>query len=165
MAERFITKTEHIGAVTGYTNIKDITLSCAAETFAANDLVADAQEIKGAFRVPGGTGIVHAVRLLDDDDQGTDLDLYFVGASDSWGTEGSALAPTDAEAAEIFGSVSIESGDYTDLIASQEATKTNLNIPVKAPDDGTSLWIVAVTRGTPTYTASGLHVRVTILLD
>lgn len=162
---KFIERTEHIGAVTGYTHIVDVTLSAAAEAYTANDLVADTQEIVGAVRVAGGSGVINFVRLLDGDDQGAAMDLYFVGASDSWGTEGGAVAPTDAEAAEIFGSVSIAASEYTDLIASQEATKPNQNIPFKAPDGSTSIWVVAVTRGTPTYTASGLKLRLGIYLD
>ena len=153
-----------LGVVTGDTQILDVTLSLDTSAYVTGDLLADAQEIKFAVREGNATGMIQSVTLLDKDDKAVDLDLYFTNDSTSWGTENSALAVTDAIADSIYGIVSIVSTDYTDLVGSQIVFKNNLGMIVKGDSAG-SLYVAAACRGSVTYTASGITLRIGILRD
>jgi hypothetical protein len=98
------------------------------------------------------------VTVLDKDDQAADFDLIFLDAATSIGTEDAAVDITDAEAEDVIGCVSIVAADYVDLIANQVATKTGIGLEMKT-DGSTSLYVAGVTRGTPTYSASGVIIK------
>lgn len=153
------------GAVGGITVVKDITLSLDTNAYADGDLLADVQEILNVMRYPGGTAILQSVRVLDKDDQGAAFDIYITDVSTTWGTENAAVGPSDAVADSILGSVSVTASDYTDLANSQEATIRNIGLPVKAAAESTSLYVACVSRGAPTYTASGVTIIFGFLLD
>lgn len=158
-------RTEHIGAVTGLSNLVKVNLSLSESAYADGDLLADAQEIADVFTAHNQTAILHSIVLLDKDDQGEALDLYFTNSATSWGTENAAGAPSDAVADDIQGHVSIAGGDYNDLTNSQIVTKSNLGIVLKANSSGTSLYVAAISRGTGTYSASGIQLTLGLLLD
>lgn len=146
------------------TAIVDITLSLDTSQYASGDVLAATQEVANAVPIATGTAILQSVFLLDKDDQGQPLDLVFLDVSGSIGTENAAAGPTDAVAATILGVVEIAAADYVDLANSQIAVRTNLGIVVK-PASGTSLYIAAISRGTGTYTASGITLKLGFLQD
>lgn len=150
----------------GYTSYNEVTLTLDTSAYAANDVLADTQEIANAVRYDGGTGIIHSCTLLDKDDNGEAIDVYFLRTNVSMGTKNSAISITDANADEILGFAEILAADYKDLVASQLAQATNLGITARAATDSTSLYVAAVLRsGTPTYTASGITLKIGILQD
>lgn len=143
-----------------------ITLTVSADTsaYADNDLLFDTQELPGAFRRNGGSSLIHSVTLIDQDDQGVAIDLVFLDDSGSLGTENSAVSVTDAVAQGIAGYVSIVAADYTDLVNSQVATVRGVGLQVQAASSDSSLYVAGIVRsGTPTYTASGLILKVGVL--
>lgn len=162
---KFHSKTEHIGAVGGLTHLVKVTLTLDTNAYADGDLMADAQEIANAVQTPGGTAVLQSVRVLDKDDQGAAFDIYITDSSTTWGTENAAAGPSDTVADSILGSVSVAASDYTDLANSQEATIKNIGLPVKAAAESTSLYVACVSRGAPTYTASGVTIIFGFLLD
>lgn len=143
---------------------KEVTLSTDTSAYASGDLIADAQIVEVVTRANNVPCVLHSVAVLDEDDQGAAFTIYFVRGSASWGTENSAPNISDANARNICGWVDVETGDYKDVGGSKIAFKNNQNIGC-APVDGSDDLYVAVVNGsgTPTYTASGLKLRLFFL--
>jgi hypothetical protein len=142
--------------------VKDLVLSLDTSQYADGDVLADTQELTDAVRVSGGTGVIHSILVQDDDDQGAALDIVILDTNTSIGTENSASTMADND--NILGTVEVTGSDYVDMANSQHATMTNVGIVVKAKFDR-SLFIAAMSRGTGTYTASGITLRIGLLLD
>lgn len=144
----------------------DVTLSLDTNIYASGDLLADTQAVASAVRLADGKGILHSVTVIDEDDQGVAFDLYFLSANNTLGSENSAPSISDANARDILGIVSIATADYKDLGGVKVAIKTGLNIIIKGAAASTSIHVAAVNgSGTPTYTASGIKLRVGIVQD
>ena len=147
------------------TDLLSLTLSLNTGQYASGDVLAATQELASAVRVPGGTGVIQSIRLLDKDDNGGALDLVFLQPNVSLGTENAAVSISDANADQIIGIVSITAADYVDLVNSQLVTKTNVGLAVEAASGATSLYVGAISRDTKTYTASGITLLIGILQD
>ena len=147
------------------TTVITLTLSLDTNIYAAGDVLAAVQEVASVVPIAGGTATLQDVVLLDQDDQGQPLDLFLLNATGSFGAENAAAAPTDAVAATIVAAVEIAAADYIDLANSQIAIRSNLGIVCKCTSAATSLFLVAITRGTPTHTASGIVVQLAFLQD
>lgn len=153
-------------ATVGKTTYIDVTLSLDTSAYAAGDLLADTQAIANMTRVADLGGVLQTIQIIDKDDQGAAFDIYFLDANNTFGTENSAPSITDANAAAIFGKVSVATTDYTDLGGVRVATISNCGLAVK-PVSGTNGGYLAVINGsgTPTFTASGVVLRLGILQD
>ena len=144
---------------TYYPRCVEVTLTTFAGALADNDIAADFQEVTGFFSKAGECTTIHSMTLIDEDDQGQELDILCSRTGGTLGSEDAAVSISDANAREVQRVAAIATADYVDLIGCQIATKTNLDVIVGG-GDSTSLWIGAVVRsGTPTYTASGLKLR------
>ena len=121
--------------------------------------------VASAVRVAAGKAVLHSLILNDKDDQGAALDVLILRTNVSLGTENAAPSITDANANEVLGIISVISTDWIDLGGCKVATKTNLGLIVEAGAASTSLYIAAITRGTPTHTASGIVVKLGLLRD
>lgn len=150
----------------GLTTFVDVTLSLDTSAYASGDVLADTQVVTNATRVADLGGIIHSVEVIDQDDQGAAFDIYFLDSNVSMGTENSAPNISDANAAKIMARVQVGTGDYYDLGGVKIADMTGLGRIVK-PASGTRNIYVAVVNGTgtPTYTASGIILRIGILQD
>lgn len=150
----------HLGTVTGHLSLIEVTLSLDTAIYADGDLLADTQVVTNAMRVNDALGVLKSVLLVDEDDQGVALDLVFLSANNTLGTENAVPSISDANAREILGTVNIATGDYVDLGGVRVATKRDLNLMVKPATGTRNLYVAAITRGgTPTYTASGIRLR------
>lgn len=145
--------------------IVEVTLTPDTSQVVDGDLAADTQVVTGAMRAPNYKGILQSVHALDEDDQGVAIDLVWLDANVSLGTENSAVAITDANARSILGITRIGSGDWIDLGGSRSATLTGLGLVVKPATDTPNLYVAAIVRGTATYTAAGLKLRIGFLQD
>jgi hypothetical protein len=152
----------HLGQVSGHLVLVDVTLSLDTNVYADGDVLAATQEVASALRVNDGLGLLRSVQVLDEDDQGEDFDLIFLGADVSIGTENDAVSVSDENARQIEGRVMIEAADYYDMGGCQIATKEGLGLVLEAASGDTSIYLAAVSRGTGTYTASGLRLRLGI---
>jgi hypothetical protein len=143
----------------------DVTLSLDTSAYASGDVLADTQEIANAVRIDGGRGILQSLTVLDEDDQGLEFDLIFLRANKSLGTENSAPNISDANARDIIGVVNVSADDYVDLGGCRIATVRNIGLLLEAVAGSTSLYVGAITRGAPTYSASGIKIRIGLLWD
>jgi len=141
----------------------DLTLSLDTDAYADGDVLAAAQELALAVRASGSTGVIQSIVVIDQDDQAQALDIVISDSTITLGTENSAVSISDADAAKILGIVEVSTSDYVNLVNSQLATKTNLGIVIMP--DSASLYISAISRGTGTYSASGIVLRFGILTD
>lgn len=149
-----------VGGVT----LVDVTLSLDTGAYANGDLLADTQAVANAVRVNDGTGILHSVMIIDEDDNGAAFDLYFLSANNTLGSENSAPSITDAHSRDILCRVSVATADYADLGGVKVAQLHSLNRIIKGVSGGTSIYVAAVNgTGTPTYTASGVKLRIGII--
>jgi hypothetical protein len=151
-----------IGAV----KIIPVTLSLDTSAYSSGDLLADTQAVAGAVRENDGTGILHSVTVIDEDDQGVAFDLYFLSANNTLGSENSAPSISDANARDILTRVPIAAADYTDLGGVKIAEVHGLNRLIQGASGSTSIYVAAVNgSGSPTFSASGLKLRIGIIQD
>jgi len=145
--------------------IKEVTLTLnAGVAYATGDVLANTQEIADAMKEDGGIAVIHSIALLDKDDQGQALDLVFLKTNVSLGVENSAVSITDLNADEILGIIEIAATDYVDLVNSQHVTKEGLGIVVESASDSKSLFVGVISRGNGTYSASGITLKIGLLL-
>jgi hypothetical protein len=157
------TKLDTLHADIGNFALVDVTLTLDTSAYANGEVLADTQIVAGALRVTNGTGRLQSITLIDEDDQGAALDLYFLSANNSFGTENGAVTISDASARDIIAFVAINTGDYRDLGGVKVANLNSLNRVIKAATGTTSIYVAAVNgSGTPTFTASGLKLRLGI---
>lgn len=157
----------HIGQVSGHSTIVNITPVLSTDAYGAGDLLFDATEIASACRVATGKALATSIAIIDKDDQGAAMDLYFWSAECDMGTTNSAVAVADdANLALYLGHYSVAAGDYKDLGPGKVAIVKSSDLGfLAAADSGTSLYLGGVTQGTPTHTSSGLVLRVGLMQD
>lgn len=136
-----------------------VTPTLDTSIYANNDLLFDRIEVSALSRERDGIVVVDSVTLIDKDDQGTAVDLYFSDDSGTWGTFNAAISVTDAIADGVQGVVAVAAADFKDLINNQVAHFNDVGIAIKQASSG-SIWVIgAVRSGTPTYTAAGIVLR------
>ncbi len=149
----------------GHTKTVDVTFSLDTSAYAAGDVLAESQVIAGCMRVANGTGVLGGFVLLDEDDQGAELDVVFLSENVSIGTENAAVAVSDAHARSVLGIVKVSADAWVDLGGARVATLLNVNVPVRPAADTNDVHVALVTRGTPTHSAGGIRGRFTFFQD
>lgn len=113
-----------------------------------------------AVRATGGTGTIRKMVIIDKDVQSIALELWLFSATVTPAAANAAHSISDADAALCIGV--IPSGTYyASALNSIAVSSPTLPILVAA----TTLFGILVTRGTPTYTASGLTIALQISQD
>lgn len=137
----------------------DVTLVCDTSILADGDVICATAEIPNAVADSGGSATLDSVLLIDEDDQGVQVDLVFLRSNVSLGTVNGAPNISDANSRELLGFVEVFAADYSDYGGVQIASLHDIRLQL-SPLVGTSLFVSAISRGgTPTYTASGLKLR------
>jgi hypothetical protein len=133
-----------------------------ADQYDSGDVLFDAAEIASAVRVAGGKAVLQSIVVIDRDDQKIEMDLVFLGASQSLGTKDAAPDIDDTEALDIQGIVKIGDSSnwpYVNLGGVSIATRTGIGLLLEAASDATSLFVAAITRGAPTHSTGGLRIK------
>jgi hypothetical protein len=139
----------------------DVTLVSDVAILATGDVITDTATIAGAVREAGGTGQLRSIIVIDEDDQGQAFDIVFFGATQSLGAKNGVPNITDAAARDILGHIAVLTTDFSDLGGVRIATKIVADtLVLKAATGAKDLFCSLICRsGTPTYTASGLKLR------
>ena len=139
-------------------NVYEVTPVLETSILADNDVFFVPIEIPQVFE-KGLPRFLDSIVVLDGDDQNTDFDLVFSNATVTLGTLNSAVSISDADAAKVIGATSMLAASHAfDLINSILFVKTGIGLVLKGTTN--SLWVSGVVRsGTPTYTASGMKIR------
>ncbi|UYN96594.1 MAG: hypothetical protein KIT25_06580 [Enhydrobacter sp.] len=151
--------------VAGIGAVLEATLALDTNIYADGDVLSDTVEIAGAFRVAGGTLDIVGAIVHDEDDQGAALDLILLDANQSLGTRNAAPDISDANGRKIVARIPVGAGDFYDFGAFKRAEVAVFPKKVKAGAESTSLFLSAISRGTGTYTASGVRVRLMVAKD
>ncbi len=147
-------------------DLLDVTLSADTGIMASGDVIADTQVITDAMGTDGGRGVLESLVLIDPDDQGAALDLYFLDSNHTVGAENSAPGISDANALTLLGFIPVATGDYKDLGGVRVVCLRNLGLRLKATVASRDLYIAAVNgTGTPTYAGGAITVRLGIRWD
>ena len=93
-----------------------------------------------------------SVTVIDKDDQGGALDLWFINGNISLGTANSAPNISDANAVALIGRVPIAAADYYDLGDAKAACIKNVGLLLPQ-----YCYVSAISRDAKTYSASGLR--------
>jgi hypothetical protein len=140
--------------------VTGVTPVCDTSIYASGDLLFDSTAIAGVSGISGKPVKLTSIIVLDEDDNAAaGLDLYIVGANNTWGTVNSAPTITDALARDIQGHIAVASGDFKDIGGSKIACIENIGIICQPASGSTTLYVAGVTGGTPTQTASGLKLK------
>lgn len=153
-----------IGQVGGSTviTVNDLVLDTAI--YATGDVLADIFVITGAIRPGAGTSTITDITVIDKDNQSQPFDLVFFDRTFTLtGAKNAAWAVSDADIVNCLGVASITAGDYIALSTNSVAQKNNINITVNSQTK--DIYVGTISRGTGTYTAGGLRVRVKISQD
>ena len=138
-----------------------VTPTLDTSIYANGDLLFDATVITSACLTTGGRVELVSLLVLDEDDQGTAIDLYITQLSASWGSINSPPAISDANARGIQGYIPIAAADFKDLGGCRIAQpRVAQAIGVICESTGSANLYIAgvVNSGTPTYTASGIKI-------
>jgi hypothetical protein len=155
----------HLGEVGGNTSVFAVTFSLDTSAYASGDVLADSQQMDACLRKADGSGLLQSVVLNDKDDQGQALDIVILSANVSIGTENSAVSVSDTDADNILAIISVQASDWIDLGGCRVASLQNLGVAVKAVSGTDDLYVALISRGTGTYTASGITARFGFLRD
>ena len=132
--------------------------------YATGDVLADTAVINLGAHLPTipRRGLIEGVTVLDRDDTGAAFDLVFLDANVPLGTVNNPPTITDAAAEDIIAVIPV--GTFVDVGGAQVARPIFDPIPF-ALDPGASLAIAAISRGTGTYTAAGIRVKLLIRVE
>lgn len=151
--------------VVGLSTRVGVVLTTTTDALTAGEVVADTQEIANVMRENAGTGLLHSLSVVDKDDQGAALTLFFLNSSASLGTENSTPSIGDSDAETILGWVDVSAADYKDLGGVRVASVKNVGLGLQSGAATTSIYVAVTTSGTPTYATSGLELYLHVLRD
>jgi len=139
-----------------------VTVTLDTSIYASGDLLFDATAITGASLSSGGQCELVSVSVLDEDDQGTAIDLYVTNLSTTWGSLNAAVNISDAVGRGIQAYIPIAAADFKDLggcRVAQPRIAQNVGV-ICETSGGTSLYVAGVcASGTPTYTSAGVRIN------
>lgn len=132
--------------------------------YALKDAVGGLLTFANAVRASGGSGLLHAVQVVDKGQQMKDLELMLFDRSITAPTDNAVFDPTDTELTQSVGRVDLSAGYYSDFSDNSIATREGLGLEFVL--NGTDLFGVLVARGTPTFTSTtDIVVTLTIVQD
>ena len=149
-------------------DIVSITPGTTTNACSDGEIIWDNEKLENLVGVKGGSCILQSISILDDDDHGGAIDLVFLSASGSLGTEGGAISVDDDASAvpgTILGVVTVS--NYMDGVNWKFGHKENIGLVLKAASDSRDIYVAAINRsgGALTWTAAGLHLKVGVVQD
>lgn len=148
-------------AAVGSTKTITVTPPLDTSAYASGDHVGGLMTFAGAFRATGAGGTLHAIEIIDGASQSASLDLFIFDQSVTPNADNTPFHVTDADMAKLVGVVA--SGAYYSAASNCATVMRGLGLSIAGVS--TSLYGLLCSRGTPTYAASSLTVRLTILQD
>ncbi len=159
--------TKKIGA---YSTVLTATPAVDTSAYGDGDLIGLSEiALPLAVRSDGlkpASGIIQAVIVTDLADQSADLDVYFFDRelTNTSFSDNDAWDVSDVDLLTLIGVASLTS--HRSLSDNSNSQLLNIGLPFVLPATSHTLYVVLVSRGTPTFgTASDLTLRVAILQD
>lgn len=154
----------------GKTDVFTVTPACTSDQLHDGDVLAATAAITGFFLENDGLAKITDIQVTDIDNNGASIDVYLFNAATSLGALHAAGALNDAGMLTLLGYVVVTSSDYiqnfTDVAKSiyLDTSYGGWYIPtwIKAGSSDDDLYLGIVGHGTPTFTASGLQLRISV---
>ena len=83
----------------------DVTLLCDTTAYAANDVLVATQRIPNAMRDIDYPGVLQTVTMIDEDNQGAAMDVYFLDANVNFGRFNQLPTLTGVSARMYYGEI------------------------------------------------------------
>lgn len=139
-------------------------LASFATPYSSGDVLGALNTISGAVLSGKGACVVDSIVVLDDANQKSSVDLIFFDSApvNTVGADNAAYALNDADLDKVLGRISVLNTDYvSSSTTNAEATLRNQGLLLEAAAGSTTLYILAVSRGTPTYgNAGSLRIKI-----
>lgn len=135
--------------------------------YASGDRLGSVVELSECGR-SGALAKLLALTVIDNADQKAAVDLLVFNqdpTADISSADNAAFAISAAGAAKLIGTVSVAAADYVDIGAqsiAQVAVSDVIGRLGITPNKEGKLWVVLVSRGTPTYLATSLALRLVL---
>lgn len=148
----------HLKVSSGSGVVVELTPVLDTNIYADNDVLFISTEIAGVSDMQGGVVKLVSAVLFDGDDQGTEVEVFLTTNSTTPGTINGAISAADTVLDDIVGRLHFST--FNDLINSQNSVLTGQDQIIQLGSGSTSLYAFGVVRsGTPTYTASGMKLK------
>lgn len=145
-------------------NIITQTPTVTAGAYSANDAVGE----KLTFTGCPNDGLIHSVVIVDNSEQGVELDLVLFSQDFTGVADNAAFSVSDADAANVITVINIPIANYKDIGGQKVAVVENKSIPFKLTETTSTklgrIYGQLITRGTPTYVATtDITVKLSVL--
>lgn len=141
--------------------IHDVILTTDTNAYSGGDVLAATQEIAEFFEKAGGEARIDSMQILDKDNQTLPMSIFFMDTNVALGTENAAPNMSDADAEHIVAMVPVASADFVALAAlNKTAHIGNIGKIVKAAAGSRSIYIGAITSGTPTLASGTIRLKI-----
>jgi hypothetical protein len=126
--------------------------------YATGDCLGPLQTIASVARYTGGSGMLRSITIVDKTQaQRAAIDLVFFDRTVTTAANNAPFACSDADMLFCLGVVAVATGDYNTAWPGTPLNSVATKIVADGlplPLSGTSLFVQAVVRGTPTYTST-----------
>jgi len=137
------------------TRIQSTPTISSGAAYATGDVLGTLQTLANAARISGGSGTVLSVTVLDKTQaQRANIDLLFFDRTVTVAADNAPVAMSDADMANCLGVISLTTYNTAWPGTPLNSVETTLAVNLPFVLSGTSLFVVAVVRGTPTYTST-----------
>lgn len=106
--------------------------------------------------------IIRSINVIDLEKQNAAFDIMLFNALPTVASaDNAAIDISDAEVTKLVGVVPVATGDYTTAFAGcGQATKANVGLVVQTAELDNTLYMLLVSRGSPTYAAGSLVIKI-----
>lgn len=144
----------------------NVTPTLDTNIYASGDLLFNPTLISAEFWPNSHqVAILQSLTIIDDGAESQALDLIFLRAGTSWGTLNATAAPSAAIVATVVGELSIASADYVSLGTNGSVVSmSNIGLSLFGDDnDDRACYVAGISRGTGTYAASDLTLKLGVV--
>lgn len=129
--------------------------------YSAGDQVGVPIVITDAVRNHGGQALLKSLSVIDQGNgTGVALDVWFFNSLPTTVADNAAFDMTDTNLKLALGHVKVVAGDYSAQTSGSLASVRNIDLLLEAIAGSRDLYVVCVTRGTPTYTSLDLVLKI-----
>ena len=153
------------GRVTEYRHFIDVRPAISTGIYASGDALGDLLIFDGAARVPGGTGMIEALRVSDRASQQAPMDLVLFQHDFAETADNAAFDPSDLDLDGLIGIISVTAANYWGFNDNSAAVIYPVNLPYRTLTDQ-RIFGQLVVRSTPTYASTAdINVRLSMRQD
>ena len=146
--------------VKGYSVFPTSSLTLDTSAYSEGYVFSDKVEWTNVIRQSEDITAIHTVTIIDDDEQNMAFDLVFFNADFTAGTKNTAWA---VNMSDCLGYIPIASSDYANFSGSSVASLKNVGLILHST--GSSIFMGTMSRGTGSFTATGVKVKLGMYQD